>query len=40
MNQVLEYIYNHPKEKNRIIGITDKQQGYFILDIGNKFTGF
>ena len=25
MNQVLEYIYNHPKEKNRIIGITDKQ---------------
>ncbi|MDJ0519814.1 MAG: hypothetical protein QNJ74_27320 [Trichodesmium sp. MO_231.B1] len=25
MNQVLEYIYNHPKETKRIIGITDKQ---------------
>ena len=25
MNNVLEYIYNHPKETKRIIGITDKQ---------------
>ncbi|MCL2934660.1 MAG: DDE transposase family protein, partial [Trichodesmium sp. St16_bin4-tuft] len=24
MNNVLEYIYNHPKETKRIIGITDK----------------
>ncbi|MDE5086817.1 MAG: DDE transposase family protein, partial [Trichodesmium sp. St16_bin2-tuft] len=23
MNNVLEYIYNHPKETKRIIGITD-----------------
>ena len=25
MNNVLEYIYNHPKETKRIIGITDEQ---------------
>ena len=25
MNNVLEYIYNHPKEIKRIIGITDEQ---------------
>ena len=25
MNNVLEYIYKHPKEITRIIGITDKQ---------------
>ena len=25
MNNVLEYIYNNPKETKRIIGITDKQ---------------
>nr|WP_293106265.1 hypothetical protein [Okeania sp. SIO2F4] len=25
MNQVLEYIYHHPKEAKRIIGVTDKQ---------------
>jgi anthranilate phosphoribosyltransferase len=25
MNNVLEYLYNHPRETKRIIGITDKQ---------------
>ncbi|MCL2927016.1 MAG: hypothetical protein O4861_17030 [Trichodesmium sp. St16_bin4-tuft] len=25
MNNVLEYIYNYPKETKRIIGITDEQ---------------
>ena len=25
MTPTLEYIYNHPKETKRIIGITDKQ---------------
>lgn len=25
MNNVLEYIYNHPKETKKMIGITDEQ---------------
>ena len=25
MNNVLEYLYNHPRETKKIIGITDKQ---------------
>ncbi len=25
MNQVLDHIYNYPKETKKIIGITDKQ---------------
>ena len=25
MNNILEYLYNHPRETKRIIGITDKQ---------------